>query len=135
MVGDIPMPFIQGKFVSERFKEKHGATYKNKFSNKSKWNIFKELYRTEARWAKSVQHLREEGRLVNSPVDIESIITSVKEDITEECKEEICRFLWRTFGNELLRTSTKGLPEWYKKQMLIINEGNSCNDFFRKGKI
>ena len=37
MVGDIPIPFIQGKFVSERFKEKHGATYKNKFSNKGQW--------------------------------------------------------------------------------------------------
>jgi len=42
----------------------------------------------------------------------------VKNDITEECQDEIKDFLWNGYGGELLRMATSGLPEWYKKRLL-----------------
>jgi len=117
MVGDKPAPFIQGKYVSEKFKEKHGATWKNRGSSNS-WGAFKERYKTEARWDKAIQHLKEKGKLKDSPVDIGGLITEIKEDIAEECKDEICKFLWNHFGKDLLRQSTFGFPEYYKQKLL-----------------
>lgn len=66
MVGDRPVPFIQGKFVSEQFKERHKVNWKNKGLG-SGWELFKERYRTDARWDKATQHLREQSKLINSP--------------------------------------------------------------------
>jgi len=132
LIGDVPVPFIQGKFVSEKFKEKHGATWKNKGSSNS-WGAFKERYKTEARWDKAIQHLREKWEVCDSPSDIGKLITEIKRDIKEECEEEIRDFLWKHFGSDLLRQSTHGFPEYYKK-LLLINEANNCNEEFKKGR-
>ena len=118
MVGDLPVPFIQGKFVSEKFKEKMGSKRKNRGQG---WAHFMESYKTEARWNKSIQHLREEGKLQHSPVDIGDLIAEIKRDIAEECGEEIKDFLWKYYGAVLLRNSTHGFPEYYKT--LLLKEG------------
>ena len=117
MIGDMPVPFIQGKFVSEKFKEKHGVAWKNKGAGHG-WDVFKENYRTEARWDKSIQHLREQSKLINSPVDIGALVSEIQRDITEECEEEIRDYLWKHYGKSLLRRSTQGFPEYYKKSLL-----------------
>lgn len=53
-----------GKFVSDAFKEKHGDAWKK--NNPTKADIVQGLIkslRTEARWTKSIQHLREAGQI------------------------------------------------------------------------
>jgi len=118
LLGGQPMSLMSGKYVSEAFKEKHGNDWKKGHTSKGKWEMFKAQYRSEARWRKAVQHLTDSGDLLNEPRDIGILIKEVKNDITEECQDEIKDFLWNGYGGELLRMATSGLPEWYKKRLL-----------------
>lgn len=111
-------PIMCGKYVSEKFKEVHGKNWKKENTGKGKWGTFCEQYKTPARWDKAVQHLKEKGELTESPKDIGNLIKEIQQDIKEEEKENIKEALWNIFGKELLRESTKGLPEWYKEQLL-----------------
>jgi hypothetical protein len=110
----IIFPMAIGKFVSEQFKEKQGRKPKKK----NQWTDYIEQYRTEARWQKAYQHLREAGKIEHEPRDIGNIIKEAQRDITEECKDEIMEYLWKMYGGQLLRHSIKGLPEWYKEKLL-----------------
>lgn len=116
IIGGRVIPVMMGKFVSERFKEVHKDWSKN-HAGKGKWQQFVESYRTEARWLKSIQHLKDSNKLENSPRDIGILIKTIKEDIVEEEKENIKNFLWKEFGDQLLRSSVSGFPEWYKKYL------------------
>jgi hypothetical protein len=118
MIGGQVIPIMCGKYVSEEFKEVHECTWKKEHTGKGKWEVYKLGFRTPARWQKAVIHLKEKQELTNSPKDIGKLIAEVKKDITEEEKENIKKFLWNEFGDELLRTATVGLPEWYKEQLL-----------------
>jgi hypothetical protein len=117
LLGGQPIPIMCGKYVSEGFKEIHKKSWSREHTGIGKWEQMKESYRTEARWHKSVQHLTEKGELEGSPRDIGKLLIEVKRDITEECQEDIKKFLWREYGEELLRYSIKGFPEFYKRYL------------------
>ena len=117
--GNQPCSLMAGKYVSEKFKEVHKANWKGDHTGKGKWDLFKSRFRSEARWEKAVQHLRDAGTLEQSPRDIGGLIKEVRRDIGEECEVEIKDFLFREFGDELLRGAIKGLPEWYKEKLLV----------------
>ena len=110
-------PLRAAKLVSERFKERHKSTWKREHTKGGKWGAFVESFRSEARWEKAVQHLRDSGLLEGSPKDIGALIKEVHRDIEEEEKEAIMGFLWREYGRDVLRKSTAGLPEWYKGRL------------------
>jgi len=110
-------PIMCGKFVSEKYKEQAGDWRKD-HTNVGRWEGFKQSYRTEARWLKAIQHLREDGRLEGSPTDIGSLFREVHRDITDESKIDIQDFLWDHFGREVLRVSTAGLAEFYKTYLM-----------------
>jgi len=118
LLGGQPIPLMSAKYVSENFKEVHRNTWGVENESKSKWALFCEGYRTEARWLKSVQHLEEKGILENSPRDIGKLVNEVKLDVENEEKEIIKEFLWKEYSGELIRKSTSGLPEWYKKYLI-----------------
>lgn len=117
LLGGQPIPLMAGKFVSEKFKEIHQASWKEK-SSKNKFELFKATFRAEARWLKAIQHLRDRGELINSPKDIGSLLREISSDINDEEKENIKEFLWKEFGEEILRHSQRGFPEFYKKYLL-----------------
>lgn len=117
LLGGQPIPLMAGKYVSEKYKEVHRSSWGKEHTGKGRWETFKESFRTEARWDKAIQHLKENSELENSPKDIGKLIVEVQKDIGEECKEEIKTFLWKGFGKELLRYSTKNLPEYYKEKL------------------
>lgn len=117
MLGGAHIPLMAGKFVSEKFKEKHNSA-RPKFTGKGKWELYCEGYRTEARWKKAVQHLREAGNLLGDPKDIGSLIKEVQQDIVVEHLDEIKEYLWNNFKGDLLRKAIAGLPEWYKNELL-----------------
>lgn len=118
LLGGQPIPLMAGKHVSEAFKEVHRKGWDKEHTGKGKWETFVESHRTEARWNKAIQHLRDAGELTNTPRDIGRLIAEVKRDITEEEQDAIKAFLWREFGSALLRRSVAGFPEFYKAQLL-----------------
>ena len=112
-----------GKYVSERFRERHATDWKKSHTPQGRWEAFKESFRSEARWEKAVQHLAERGELENDLRDIGKLIKKTKSDIKTEEIDTIKNFLWREFGDEVLRKSIAGLPEWYKRKLLKRADG------------
>jgi hypothetical protein len=121
MIGGHIIPIMCGKYVSEEFKEVHKRDWKRNNTIKGKWEIYKESFKTKARWLKAVQYLRDNNEIEGTPVDIGKIMKRIHEDITCECKEQIKDFLWKEFGKEVLKTATKGVAEWYKEKLLDEN--------------
>jgi len=117
-VGGVLFPVMSGKYVSERFKEIHRKNWKKENTNKGKWEVFKSQYNTPARWEKAIIHLKERSELEGSPRDIGKLMKEVQVDVSEECKEEICEWLWKHFGKEVVKGAAKGLPEWYKDKLM-----------------
>ena len=108
-----------GKFVSEAFKEVHGASWKDTSPGKNDILMFLgEKYRTPARWAKAAQRLAEAGTLSNSPKDIGALLNLVAPDIEKECTEEIKQSLWDWAWPHIRRMATRGLPERWKDELL-----------------
>jgi len=109
---------LMAKYVSERFKEVHHREFKQDGSQKDIFCQLELAFKTEARWDKAVQHLRDAGQLTGSPKDIGPLITEVREDIEREEKEAIKERLWAWAKKPLMGKLTGGLPEWYKKKLL-----------------
>lgn len=108
-----------GKYVSEAFKEVHKGSWKA--ANPSRNDVVAGIvrdYTTPARWQKAIVHLRERGELQDSPRDIGPLMREVNEDVLKECEEEIKERLWKFAWPQISRGITKGLPEWYKTQLL-----------------
>lgn len=110
---------LMGKYVTEAFKEVHAKEWK--VSNPGRQDVLDALigrYRTEARFAKAVQHLREAGALEGSPRDIGALLKEVQRDIEKECADEIRDALYRWAWPQINRAVTGGLPQWYKERLL-----------------
>lgn len=110
---------IMGKYVSEAFKEVHSKEWANE--NPQSGDIIQRLiieYRTPARWNKTIQHLKESGKLEGNPRDIGLLIKECQEDISKECVDEIQAKLWGWAKGHILRGCVGGLPEWYKEVLL-----------------
>jgi len=110
---------LMAKYVSEAFKEKQKSSWK--VANPTKGDILQniiETYRTEARWNKSIQHLRDDGVLTDSPKDIGPLIKEIQTDIEKEYKEEIMEALYKWALPHIKRGVIGGFPEHYKKFLL-----------------
>ncbi len=112
---------VMGKFVCEAFKEIHGATWskehKQPYQNEI-LHLLASALTTEGRWAKAVQHLTEAGLIKDEPQDIGLLMKEVPEDIQKECEQYIKDKLFHWAWPQLKRMVTRGLPEWYKAQLL-----------------
>lgn len=110
---------LMGKYVRPEFAETNKAEWKK--SNPTQADIIQVLigvYRTEARWEKAVQHLRDAGKLQQAPQDIGLLLKEVEADIEKECRQEIADALWRWGWEKIARGAKAGLPEWYKNKLL-----------------
>ena len=114
VIGEITSCF--GKYVSEKFKEKHRTDWKH-ISGKDRLGNLIESIRTEARWNKAIHHLREKGELTNSPKDIGLLMKEIQTDLVEEESEEIKKFLYNHFITQIKRKACAGFPEYYKEQL------------------
>lgn len=107
---------LMGKYVSEQFKESH----KREWTGDNKGSILDRLikqYRTEARWMKAVQHLKERGELLGDVRDIGNLIKEVQKDFEEEEFQEVAVLLFKEFRKDLIRGVSRGLPEWWKDRL------------------
>lgn len=107
------------KYVSEAFKEVHQTDWKNRNPNGRDFGeLLASTHRTEARWQKARQHLDEAGLLEHSPRDIGPLMVEVQRDIDEEEGEKIRDQLYAQWKRTAGRSLTRGLPEWYKAELL-----------------
>ena len=109
---------LMGKHVSEAYKETHKSGWK--VANPSKGDVIAALigaYRTDARWEKAVQHLRDDGKLDNSPKDIGPLLGELAQDIHAECGEEIRERLYKWAMKGIMRGVQAGFAEWYKNRL------------------
>jgi hypothetical protein len=111
---------LMGKFVSEAFKEKHkdeaGMYGKPTFGGVID-RITSQL-KTEARWRKGIQHLREAGVLTDSPKDIGALIREIHADVVKEEEDWIKEQLYKEFRKDILGGVCRGVAEWYKEELL-----------------
>jgi uncharacterized protein YegP (UPF0339 family) len=111
---------MMAKHVSEAFREVHrNSKGKYRTSNKDVIQSLIENYKSEARWQKAVQHLKESGALEDSPTDIGMLINEVHQDVYAEEMDEIKKVLFKWAWKQIGRGITAGLPEWYKEQLLV----------------
>jgi len=109
---------LMAKYVSEEFKESHKKEWNLKDPAKSVEDLLIQELRTEARWQKSVQHLKELGLLTNTPKDIGILIKAIAEDIETEESDYVKERLYKAYWPKIRRALTYGFPEWYKEQLL-----------------
>jgi hypothetical protein len=110
---------LMGKFVSEKFKEVHARVWA--YDNPKQGDIVERIaakYRTGARWDKSLIHLREAGKIEDSPRDIGLLIKEVWPDILKECEQDIKDELFAWAEDSLRRKVNVGLADWYKNRLL-----------------
>lgn len=120
-------PFMQAKLVCESFREvKHKKAYRIKSDNKVEEGIEElfQSYRTEARWDKAIQHLRESGTLSGSSRDIGILIKEIHKDILEEEGETIKELVWQLFKKRFLSTVIDGFPAYYQKMLMEQTQRN-----------
>ena len=106
------------KFVSAAFQEKHRHEWKA--ANPSSGDFittFIASLKTEARWSKAVQHLRDAGNLTESPQDIGNLLKEVQADLLKEESDFIKDRLFNHFITQIKRGVISGFPEWYKTQI------------------
>lgn len=110
-------PFTALKYVSEQFKEKHRDNPDWTPQVDKLQNLFAQ-YKTDARWHKAVQHLRDDGKLTHSPKDIGPLMKELAEDLELECKEEFKEELYRLYRKQWIAKVQSQFPDWYKKELL-----------------
>lgn len=103
-----------GKLVSDGFKEANKAGWSGKTS---KIEDFYAGFTNKARWEKTMQHLRDDGKLTNTPKDIGLLIETCIVDFETEEKEAIKEQLYRVYIRTIKQFVTKGMPEWYRSEL------------------
>jgi len=112
---------LMGKFVSEAYKETQKIGWKA--DNPGKNDVVEAIItglRTNARWRKAVEHLRDEGTLEQSPRDIGPLMKEVNADIERECEDIIKNALYKWALPTVKRGVLRGFPEWYKQGLLDL---------------
>ncbi len=116
LIGGQVVPILAVKYVSEKFKETNNVNWKKE--KKPLMEKLGDVYRTEARWHKAIQHMRDDGNLDQSPKDIGPLFKEIIRDLEDECKEEIKEAMWQAQHKDLFRVCTRGFAEWYKEQLV-----------------
>ena len=109
---------LMGKYVSEAFKERHTKEWKGANPNSS--DVIDELSKrlaTEARWEKSIQHLRDSGEIDGDVRDIGKLLKAIGLDVHKEESEWIKEQLFKWAWPKIQRGLTRGFPDYYKKKI------------------
>jgi hypothetical protein len=110
---------LMGKLVRADFQEKHQGEWRA--ANPGSADVIADTttaLRTEARWRKAVQHLREASALKQAPEDIGPLMKEVQADVLKEEGQAIKDSLFAWAWPHIRRGLVAGLPEWYKGELL-----------------
>jgi hypothetical protein len=119
------------KIVSAEFKEKHAHGPINPKAGQGEHlaQIIAHL-RTEARWRKAIQHLRETNALTNGPEDIGPLMKELATDILAEETDAIKQALFDAFWKTIVKGVSAGFPDFYKKILAQNSTEPSAYDEF-----
>jgi len=110
--------YMVGKYVSEKFKEKMTGKVRMEKQNDDIVSSIVKSLKTDARYHKAVQHLRESGNLLGEPKDIGNLLKELYQDIDTEETEFIKDELFKHYIKKIKGGVCAGFPEWYKEQLL-----------------
>lgn len=110
--------YMVGKFVSEKFKENMDKKAKTDKQTDDIISSVVKALKTEARYNKAIQHLREAGNLLEAPQDIGNLLKEIHKDIEEEEGEYIKERFYNHYIKQIKGGVCAGFPEWYKEQLL-----------------
>lgn len=105
---------LLGKWVREEFKEANRVTH---LTGPSTQDQIVTKLKTEARWRKAIQHLRENGQLQHAPQDIGPLLKEIAADTLKEHQEEIKQALFDGAWKYIVRGISAGFPEFYKERL------------------
>jgi hypothetical protein len=110
---------LMGKLVREDFREsnKKDFTARNPTTGTIVEFLIDEL-RSEVRWQKAIQHLREYGCISDSPKDIGPLLKEIQDDVLAEEEDYIKEQIFKVIKKDILRGVVRGFPEWYKQRLL-----------------
>lgn len=109
---------LMGKWVSEAFKEVHGKEWGA--ANPTKSDLITQMikeFKTERRWEKAIEHLRDAGTLESSPRDIGNLLKEIQTDVKKELEDEIRDRLFKYYWPQIARGVVSGFPEFYKDRL------------------
>jgi hypothetical protein len=110
---------LMGKYVRDEFKEQHKVSWGE--SNPSRNDVVERIgtsLRTDARFRKAVERLRDAGRLTGTPKDIGPLMKELGIDLNTEARPVVAEELVNHFWKDIQRKATAGFAEWYKEQLL-----------------
>jgi hypothetical protein len=109
---------MTAKIVSDRFKEKMKCKPMNPKAGPGEFvqSLINSL-RTEARWLKAVQHLKEAGKLQGANADIGPLCREVQNDVLVEEGEWIANKLMEEFAKEISKGVVHGFAQWYQDKL------------------
>ena len=118
LFGEDGLP-IRAKYVSERFKEAHAVNPNWKRMGQTEFlKTLADSVSGPVRWQKVVHGLQAEGLIDGgTPAEIGKIIRHIREDVRDECLDDVKDQLWQHFERRFDAAVTKGFPEWYKERM------------------
>lgn len=103
------------KLVADAFREVRGQPKK---ASGAPADIVARAFGTTARWHKALQHLREAGEIEGSVRDIGKLVAEVQRDMAEESLEEMKERLWKVCEKDIMRTTVRGVADWYKDLLM-----------------
>lgn len=109
---------LMGKYVSPKFVEVHQQGWKDRHPvGRDVKDSIIVSFKSEARWAKAVQHLKESGAIKGEPQDIPLLLKEINEDVLRENESDIKDMLLKWAWKDVSRGITKGMAEWYKTKL------------------
>ncbi len=101
------------KFVNPEFKERNQKEHEPNTDLPD----FLLSFKTEARWNKVVQHLRDDGKLIWAMQDMPILMKELYQDILKEETDNIKAWLFDYYKDVILRNSNRGFADWYKNYL------------------
>lgn len=114
---------MTAKVVADRFKEKMACRPCNPKAGPGEFvqSLVNSL-RTESRWLKAIQHLKESNQLVNDNRDIGPLCREIQRDVLEEETDWIKQQLFDEFSKEIAKGVVNGFAQFYQK---LLSNGPS----------
>lgn len=107
------------KMVTPEFKESH-AMKQTKGERPTPESAVAEVgksFSTPARFHKAVQHLRDAGKLKDTPEDLYKLKEELDDDLEREARDEIMMYLWAELAPYVKRACRTNFDEWYKEYL------------------
>lgn len=111
---------LMAKLVTDEFREVHRKEWSSSNPNpKEIRDVLGDKYRSEARWRKAVQRMKESGEFTGDMKITGKLLNDVVADIIDEEGDAIKDELFKWALKDMRRHWVRGLPEWLRDVFLV----------------